>query len=412
MPNRKTKEIHVLIRECTEHLHHLGYSDACITLHQKKWNEYLLPYLMEKGITNYSSDIGEEYLDSVLPALTPFPKRVLVRSVRVLSVYLETATIPKRIVHLVEYTLLGEVGEAASAFLKELINRRRSELTIIKHRRTLSYFTLFLETKSKGKIVEIEDSDILFFISASSNLKDRYGTMRQFCRFLYVHKYTSIDLEYIIAHNRFPKREKLPSIYNADEIKKIEESVDRSGPVGKRDYAMLLLASRLGLRASDICKLKFSNIDWDHNRIIFTQYKTGKPVELPLLIEVGESIINYLQYARPVSDLQEVFLSARPPYCSMCRYAVNSAISRVMRESGVDISQRKFGPHAMRHSLASRLLANGVSLPVISESLGHDNTLSTMEYLRVDVSSLSRCSLDVPPVASDFYEQKGGVFYG
>jgi integrase len=221
-----------------------------------------------------------------------------------------------------------------------------------------------------------------------------------------------MDLEYIIAHNRFPKREKLPSIYNADEIKRIEASVEQTGPVGKRDYAILLLASRLGLRASDIRKLKFSNIDWDHNKIVFTQYKTGKPVELPLLAEIGESIVNYLQYARPVSDLQEVFLSARPPYRPMGHYSVTGVISRIMRESGVDISQRKFGPHSMRHSLASRLLANGVSLPVISESLGHDNTLSTMEYLRVDVLSLAECTLDVLPVDPGFYEQKGGVFYG
>jgi integrase len=411
MLNNKTKEIHVLMQESMEHLRHLGYSDPCIALHQKKWDEYLLPYLAEKGITAYSSDIGEKYLESVLPSLPLFPKRVLTRSIHVLSAYLDTGAIPKRIVHLVEHPLLGEIGEAASVFLESLINRRRSELTITKHRRILSHFTIFMEIKSEGKIAEVEDSDILFFISASRNLRDRYCTMRLFCRFLYLQKYTSMDLEYIIAHNRFLKQEKLPSIYSADEVKQIEASVEQSGPVGKRDYAMLLLASRLGLRSSDIGKLKFSNIDWDHNRIMFVQYKTGKPVELPLLTGVGEGIINYLQYARPVSNFQEVFLSARPPYCPMGRYAVNGAISKIIRGSGVDISQRKFGPHSMRHSLASRLLANGVSLPVISESLGHSNTISTMEYLRVDVFSLIKCVLDVPLVATDFYEQKGGFFY-
>ena len=412
MSENKTKNIHVLMQECTEHLQYLGYSEACITLHQKKWQDYLLPYLKKKGITEYSSEIGEKYLNSILSTLTPFPKRVLTRSVRVLSAYLETGIIPKRIVHLVEYPLLGEVGETASVFLEDLISKRRNEHTITKHRRILSYFTIFLETKSKAKIADVDDSDILFFISTSRNIKGRYGTMRQFCRFLYVNNYTSTDLEYIIGHNRFPKREKLPSIYNADEVRQIETSVEQSGPVGKRDYAMLLLASRLGLRASDICRLNFPNIDWDHNKIIFTQYKTGKLVELPLLTEVGEAIINYLQYARPISNLQEVFLSARLPYCPMGRYAVNAAISKIMRESGVDISQRKFGPHSMRHSLASRLLGNGVSLPVISDTLGHNSTLSTMEYLRVDVSSLVKCTLGVLPVTPGFYEQKGGVFYG
>jgi integrase len=142
--------------------------------------------------------------------------------------------------------------------------------------------------------------------------------------------------------------------------------------------------------------LKFANIDWDHNKLIFTQYKTGNPVELPLLAEVGEAIVNYLRYGRPVSDLQEVFLSARPPYRPMSRSSINRAVSGIMSKSGVDISGRKFGPHSMRHSLASRLLSNGVSLPVISETLGHNNTRSTMEYLRIDVANLIKCTLDVP----------------
>jgi site-specific recombinase XerD len=411
MPNKKTKGIHVLMRECTEHLQYLGYSEACIVQHQKKWAEYLLPYLEEKGITNYTSDIGEEYLDSTLPTLALQPKRVLTRSVHILSVYLETGLIPRRIVHLVEHPLPGETGQAAAVFLQNLVEMRRKEITVGKYRRIFSYFIEYLELKNKTKIAEIEDSDILSFINTNRNFKDRYYAMRKFCQFLYIHKYTSTNLEYVLASNHFPKQEKLPSIYSADEVRQIETSVDQSDTVGKRDYAMLLLASRLGLRASDICRLKFSNIDWDHNKIIFTQYKTGNPTELPLLAEVGEAIVNYLQYGRPVSDFQEVFLSARPPYCPMGRYAVNGAISKVIRESGVDISGRKFGPHSMRHSLASRLLSNGISLPVISETLGHNNTGSTMEYLRIDVASLIKCTLDVPLVTPVFYEQKGGAFY-
>jgi integrase/recombinase len=412
MSNNKIKEICVLMQECIEHLQHLGYSDACITQHQKKWAEYLLPYLQKEGITSYTSDIGEKYLESILSSLPLHPKRVLTRSIHILSVYLETGEIPKRIVHLVEHPLLGEIGEIAVLFLEKQISKRRSELTVTKHRMNLSYFTIFLESKSKSKIADIEEEDIISFLSTSRNAKDRYYTMRRFLRFLYEQNYIKTDFEYVLARNRFPRREKLPSIYSAEEIRRIESSIEQSGPIGKRDYAILLLASRLGLRASDICRLKFSNMDWDHNIIGFTQYKTGKPIELPLLAEVGEAVVNYLRYARPISDCQEIFLSARPPYCPMNRSSINSAISKIIRESGVDISDRNFGPHAMRHSLASHLLAKGVSLPVISETLGHSNTLSTMEYLRVDVSSLIKCTLDVPLVTQEFYEQKGGVFYG
>ena len=120
MSNNKKKNIHVLIQECTEHLRFLGYSEACITLHQKKWSEYLLTYLQEKDIVFYSTEAGECYLKSVLSNLTPFSKRVLTRSVHILSAYLDTGIIPKRIVPIEEHPLPGEIGEAAHLFLEEL----------------------------------------------------------------------------------------------------------------------------------------------------------------------------------------------------------------------------------------------------------------------------------------------------
>jgi integrase len=174
---------------------------------------------------------------------------------------------------------------------------------------------------------------------------------------------------------------------------------------------MLLLASRLGFRSSDIAGLQFANLDWDNNTIRLTQYKTKREVELPLLADVGDAIINYLKYGRPVSHSQNVFLSACAPYRPINRLIINGAISRIIKSSKVDIQNRKFGPHAMRHTLASQLLSNGISLPVISETLGHTNTQTTMNYLRIDINNLQRCALAVPMVSRGFYDQKGGVFY-
>ncbi|MCG8322314.1 MAG: tyrosine-type recombinase/integrase [Cytophagales bacterium] len=187
--------------------------------------------------------------------------------------------------------------------------------------------------------------------------------------------------------------------------------MDRSSPVGKRDYAMLLLATRLGFRSSDIAGLQFANLDWDNNLIGLTQYKTKREIELPLLSDVGEAIINYLQHARPASSEPNVFLSACAPYRPINRLIINGAISRIIIASKVDIRNRKFGPHAMRHTLATRLLSNGTPLPIISEVLGHEATQTTMKYLRVDLNNLQHCALGVPIVAKSFYEQRGGMFY-
>lgn len=92
--------------------------------------------------------------------------------------------------------------------------------------------------------------------------------------------------------------------------------------------------------------------------------------------------------------------------------AVSSAVRQIIDTSGILVGQRKQGPHSMRHSLASRLLENRVSLPIISESLGHKTTQTTMAYLRIDIKALRECALDVPIITDEFYNQKKGAFYG
>ena len=408
----KSRNIDVLIRECVEHLEALGYSKANINEHRRKWRDGIQPYLKANQVSDYSSDIGEQFLLIATQGVAPSTARGRSRSIRILSSYLKNGTISKRIVHLMEYPLPGQIGDMALLFLQSLRVLRRNELTIAEHRRMLSYFISGLELKSKSEVKDIREQDILDFIGYAQHCKDKHhNTMRLFCRFLYEQKYIDENLEYILTGNRFPKREKLPSVYSPDEIRQIESSVEQSSHVGKRNYAILLLASRLGLRASDICNLKFSNIDWDNNKITLSQYKTGRSIELPLLIEIGEAIVNYLKYARPVSNLPEVFLTASAPYRPMNHIGLTGVIARIMQGSKVDISQRKFGPHSMRHSLASQLLNNGVSLPVISETLGHAKTQTTMEYLRIDMKNLAKCTLEVPIVNQEFYEQKGGAFY-
>jgi integrase len=174
---------------------------------------------------------------------------------------------------------------------------------------------------------------------------------------------------------------------------------------------MTLLASRLGLRASDIAHLTFSNIDWENSTIALSQFKTGKKIELPLLTDVGEAIIDYLKYGRKKSGSPKVFLYTRAPFTAMANAAVASVIGRTVNASGVDTTGRKHGAHALRHSLASRFLENREPMPVISEALGHQHTSTTMSYFRIDVGALRECALIIPLVDTSFYEQKGGAFY-
>jgi site-specific recombinase XerD len=130
-----------------------------------------------------------------------------------------------------------------------------------------------------------------------------------------------------------------------------------------------------------------------------------------LLTDVGNAIIDYLKHGRFKSSSQRIFISGRAPYVDATKAMVCAALNGVISNAGVSVKYRHHGPHSMRHSLASTLLQNGTTIPVISEVLGHKNTASTMTYLKIDIASLQKSALPVTPVAEEFYTQKGGAFY-
>jgi site-specific recombinase XerD len=376
------------------------------------WKHGILNYMLKNQRTDYDRELGESFIrDRISPRVSP-GERDLMRSVRVLSEFLETGSVSKKSIHYRTIELPGEVGVYAQLFIDSQKCERRCKSTLEGYRLYLHYLITHLQRLGIKSVTEIKEEHILLFVTTLTNNRTCIAsTLRLFFRFLYGEKKTAMDLSYILSGYRFEKREKLPSVYRKEEVVQIEVSVERTNGVGKRDYAILLLASRLGLRASDIAKLMFSNLDWERNVIRFEQFKTGKEIELPLLVDAGEAIISYLKYGRQQSLLSNVFLSARAPYRPMTGCAVSMVIRQIIEKSGVSINKRRHSAHSMRHSLAVRLLEEGTPLPVISESLGHASSSSTGIYLKVNVAGLRQCAPDVPFVQKGFYDQKGGAFY-
>lgn len=138
---------------------------------------------------------------------------------------------------------------------------------------------------------------------------------------------------------------------------------------------------------------------------------TKKPVILPLLEDVGAAIIDYVMNARPSTKDKSVFVSFRAPYHVITAATFSDMVAKYIYKSGIDCSGKHHGSHALRHSLATNLLGDDVSLPVISSVLGHSSTNTTKSYLTIDIQSLLYCSHDVPYVDVAFYEQGGGDFY-
>jgi site-specific recombinase XerD len=271
----------------------------------------------------------------------------------------------------------------------------------------------------------LEDNDIHDVRPINQQLLMNYANQLGFCtpyvrhrnlsaikgylRYLYDRELTEADCSRMVPRDKYVKQPQLPSTYTREEVESLRASIERSSPKGKRDYAMVLITARLGLRATDVCCLTFENIQWEQSLIVLNQKKTGERIELPLLSEIGEAIIDYLKYGRPESDLPYIFLHVNHPYDRLNSSTLHSIVSLYLRRAGIHYEEeRRHGPHALRHSLAGVLLAKKTPIPVISEVLGHRSTESTRFYLRIDLNSLRQCALEVPPVSPAFYEGRAG----
>lgn len=407
------KEINELIDCCVNYFSHSCYTTKRIDKYRSLWRNGISKFMREMSISIYTPDVGCRYIsERVSREDIRHEDRERIRSIQVLDDYLNLGYIRKNTTKRVRHTLDGPLGKEMAKLIVHLRSLRRSQVTINEYELYLSNFLKHLYSQGVETPDGITEYHIIKFVSTTKNNKiNIVSSLRVLFRFWFDQHIISEDKESILKNYKWMKKERIPSYYTPEEVDRIEVSVNREGRSGKRDYAMLLLATRLGLRGVDIANLRFSNIEWKRCTIKLIQYKTKEPIELPLLTDVGNAIIDYLKYGRMESDSDHIFLSTRAPYVDANKSVVCGTINRIISNAGVSIKYRHHGPHSMRHSLASTMLKNGVSFPVISETLGHKFSSSTMTYLKIDISSLQMCALPVQTVNENFYTQKGGSFY-
>ncbi|HZK60819.1 MAG TPA: site-specific integrase [Anaerovoracaceae bacterium] len=335
------------------------------------------------------------------------------KSISVLCEYIENGSVQRRckVRH-----LGGSIGLLMKDFLALKQSRRLKQITLEKMESHMSNFNFWLNTNGIFSINDIRHNHIITFIKSldphkKALIHDTLMDLRGFFKFLYEKEIVSTNISAFIPKDNYQMQAKLPAYYTEEEIEKLLKSVDRGNIVGKRDYAILVIAAYLGLRASDIAHLRFENLNWAHNTIFLRQYKTGKNISLPLLPVVGNALLDYIQYGRPKSDEQYIFLLVISPFIPIRPQAIAGLINRRFSYAGLKSTTRRHGGHALRNSLVKELLNNKQSLPVISEVLGHKNTSSTRHYIRIDSESLSHCALEVPQVNPHFYNQEGGILW-
>ena len=177
--------------------------------------------------------------------------------------------------------------------------------------------------------------------------------------------------------------------------------VDRSSVIGRRDYAVLLLAARYGLRPCDLRQLRLDAVNWREGVLSITQAKTGRVLILPLLPEVADALLAYLRDGRPATTSRHVFVRHKAPFEP---FVATNKLATIMRQAlqrvGLDQREGRRGLYLLRHTLASRMLASGSPLKRIGDVLGHASTDTTMEYASVDLTALRRVAIsetDVRP---------------
>jgi integrase len=219
--------------------------------------------------------------------------------------------------------------------------------------------------------------------------------VRDFLKYLCEYDLIEIDLSVAVPKIAAPFR-KIRRGFTDDEIRKLLAAVDRNTSIGKRDYAIMMLAAQTGLRAVDTVKLNRSDIDWRKREIRITQSKTGKTLCLALENESGNAICDYLLNARPNCDLPNVFLRAQYPLRALNPSVTQSIVSKYAAPAGIEpIAHQRYGFHSFRRAFGTRLLESGTPVHLLSELLGHIDLNSARPYMSASERGLRECCLSL-----------------
>lgn len=283
--------------------------------------------------------------------------------------------------------------KALDSYVSHCMKNGNKQSTIELKMRGCSCFCRLLSQSGCDNLGSIGESPVAKACLCISN-KNSWRFIREFLHFLYESAYIGKDYSYLVP--KVSKKSVLPSVYSPEEIRQIEGAVDTSTVSGKRNLCILLLASRLAMRAGDIVKLTFDEVDIKNSRVSFVQEKTGEYQSLPLVPELRDALEDYIANGRPNSKENKIFLSLYAPYRSLTTSVARRLTAAYMKQSGVKPNGRRYGSHIFRSSVATSMVNDGVSYEVVRSVLGHRDPNVIQHYAALDINNLRRCALPTP----------------
>lgn len=402
------KTIEQLVKGVLEELNRQGYSKGTIQRYARSYHR-LLAYTHRQGITHYHEGVGIKYISDEYGfelegffGSVPASVSETLRHLLILWHYQQYSSVTGVIRSQKKAFTCPEKYQAEyEAFQKYCRLKKYTPCGLQSIINPVQNLLLCLDSQQVPNLADISPDNLAVFLSTYSGHSVRYrativSAVRNFLKLLGENGAIPPQTWQMLPSVRYSRNAFIPPSWKKEEVKKLLAAVDRGNPGGKRDYALLLLVVRLGLRASDIRNLKLHNIEWQHKKIVLVQKKTNQTLELPLLEDIGWALIDYLQNGRPETKLDTVFITHKAPYGAFKdTYGMQKILWKYMRVAGLARPQNEpCGLHSLRSTLARTMLEVGTPLPIISEVLGHESIQTTSIYLKINLEALRKCPID------------------
>jgi site-specific recombinase XerD len=403
----QAKPLEQLIEQAKAELIRKKYSSGTISHYNTVWNRLTEYAANQSKAKFYSEELGSRFLRDVYgfePEKSigdnPTQYRHTRRAMRILGDMQLHGIIIR---HIMDDSVPwpAQFETDFSKYIENMKSRYYSNATVDAKKPLLKRFACYLDEMRVQNVSQITIVHLTNFIATligynPKTLESHIANLRCFMRYLFQEGRTGADLSLLLPRVRQYRDDRIPSVWSQGEVERMLASIERNTKKGKRDYAVAMLAARLGLRASDIKNLKLSDFNWEAEELSIIQSKTKHAVALPLDQETGWALIDYLQHARPITEYDNIFVQLRAPYePHAAKTTFWDILTYYQAKAGIKLPKdHKRGIHSLRHSLASALLEMNTSLYDISGILGHSDYKSTTVYLKTGIAGLRQCALD------------------
>ena len=383
----------------------IGFSISTMDEYLRIWNKFI--YLNSTNIFVYNE---KDYIDFLLDyykfdvnSYTNKSRSLyqqLMRSKRILDdfdtykIFMQKRSLPSSLYS--DYPSNWNV--VLDNYLDYLKNvRQNSNNSIIIKKRYLINLLSYFYKNGLNELDNFSKTFVVDFINKTidkGNISKRrnFYVLRDFLNYLFIEDIILEDLSCYIPKIKKSRKRKLPTYLKTENIEQLLESIPKERKIDIRNYTIILIAARLGLRISDILNIKLKDIDWKNYKLNVIQPKTNNLNILPLSKEVGWAIINYIKNSRPKCNNEYLFVKMKYPFEKMEQF---NNFNKYFEKCNLEENIKK-GIHNLRHSFATNMLDNDIPIHIISSVLGHSDINTTSStYIKIDTKNLKKVCLEV-----------------